>query len=188
MNYQPFSAIAIGNTFHLVNKPAIRFMKCAGDQAVLLDGYWENNQLRSRGSLTPFKADTCIVAVTEGEVILSAVKVDPIDPRRHFWKAGDQRCVDNGGPAKVNIFGGLFLYHGFGMGNYYSATGEVLSCTVTEAREHAAKEEVPFVYFDTFRWTNDPELKRERAAAQAEFDESKARSAQTPVSAVAEMA
>lgn len=189
MNYQPFAVIAIGNMFHLVDKPTIRFLKCANDRAVLLDGYWEDGRLFSRGTLVPFKADTCIVGVTEGDVVLPAVKVDPIDPRRKFWQEGEFKRVGRDQTGKVNIFAGLFLYHGMGVGNYYSAAGnEIFWGAPNDGRERAAAEGIPFVYYDTFQWTNDPDLKRERAEAQRQFDDAKAVSLKTAVSANAEMA
>jgi hypothetical protein len=188
MNYQPFSDIAAGNIFHLVDNTEVQLMKLGKDSAVLLHGYWKNDQLYSRGTVIPMKLDVCVVALTEGEVTLTYEKVDPIDPRRKFWKEGEFKLIGQNTRGKVNFFPGLFLYHGFGVGNYYSATGEVFWGRPSDGKERAAAEGIPFVYYDTFQWTSDPELKRERADAQRTFDRAKAEEEKAAAFAVAETA
>jgi hypothetical protein len=188
MSFQPFSAIGKGNIFHVISNPSITFMKSADDKAILLQGYWDGNTLHSRGTPVPFKCDTCVVAMTEGQVALDVVKVDPIDPRRKFWKEGDHKVVGQRRNALVNIFAGLYLYHGCGYGTYHSTTGEIFGGDSSWAYDLSQSEGVPFVLFDTFKWTNDPDLKFERSCAKKRFDDQKERSSQDAVSAVAEMA
>lgn len=189
MNYQPFSAIGKGNIFHRVDKPDVPFLKTEGDKAVLLQGYWENDHLYARGTVLTFKSDTCVVAMLDGAVSLEVVQTDPIDPRRKFWKTGDQKVVGQGRDAMVNIFAGLYLYSGFGQGNYYSSKGnEIFGGDSTWAREQAEAEGIPFVYYDCFQWTSDPDLKHQRAQAQTYFDERTKISLKESVSAVAETA
>jgi hypothetical protein len=195
MNFQPFSAISSGNLFHLVDNPSIVLMKTKEKKAILLGGYWANDQLHSRGDVVPFAADTCVVALAEGSLTLEHQKVDPIDPRRKFWNEGEFKRVGQNQSGKVNIFAGLFLYHGMGVGNYYSATAnEIFWGSPSDSRERAAAEGIPFVYYDTFQWTNDPELTRERADAKRDFDKAQAKAAaaalaaKDAVSAIAETA
>lgn len=189
MNYQPFSKITGGNLFHLMNKSNIPLMKLDKNSAVLLKGYWVDGRLYSRGTVMPMTEDTCVVALTEGSVTLEFEKVDPIDPRRQFWKEGDTRNVGQGRIGKVKVFAGLFLYSGGGGGSYYSAANnEVFWCSVQEGRDRAAADDVPFVRYDGLRWTNDPDLVDERKVAQRFFDEAKALSAKEAVSANAETA
>ena len=45
---------------------------------------------------------------------------------------------------------GLFMYSGFGTGDYYSITGRIFSCSTTESSMLAALEGVERVYKDSF--------------------------------------
>ena len=67
------------------------------------------------------------------------------------WKPGD-RVRYYGTDMWEDIKPGLFFYSGFGMGKYFSKTGEVLWVETSEAQEQAHKEEVKFVFKDSFTY------------------------------------
>lgn len=51
---------------------------------------------------------------------------------------------------KAKVVAGLFCYHGFGAGYYYSSTGEKVWTNYTDASAQAKAEGVPFLYWDSF--------------------------------------
>lgn len=55
-----------------------------------------------------------------------------------------------GTPCEARLIAGLFIYSGFGMGNYYSASGEKVWCNHSQARDHAKAEGVELLYWDSF--------------------------------------
>jgi hypothetical protein len=171
MNYKPFSAIARGDIFNMVERPDVPMMKCGDNTAVYLEGVWIDGRLYSRGQDIRVDEATCIICPEVAELTIPVAKVDPIDPRSKFWREGDQVTCGSGSRAQVNVFAGLFLYSGFGAGTYYSGVDNEMFFISTEAAEKRAKaEEIPFVYFDRFSWTFDPTLSHERMQAQEKLD------------------
>ena len=47
---------------------------------------------------------------------------------------------------------GLFVYSGFGTGNYYSSDGKIYSCSTSEASEMARLEQVEWRHIDSFNY------------------------------------
>ena len=171
MNYQPFSALGQGAIFKSLEHPTIPMMKVRQDSAIYLEGVWISGSLYPRGYKVPVAPTTCVDLMTDGEVTLPALRVDPVDPRRKFWKEGDTRWVGDNSRAEIEVFAGLFLYSGMGVGNYFSGVeNERFEMGGEEARKKAAEEGIPYVFYDSFRWTNDRKLSRERQEAQKDFD------------------
>lgn len=172
MNYKPFSLVEKGHIFNMIEREGIALMKTGPNSAVYLQGFWAGAALRSRGEIVSISAETCVIEPQEQELTLTIAKVDPIDPRRKFWKDGDQVKVgkNSSSSAMVNIFAGLFIYHGMGSGNYYSATNEVFGADRSWAEVRADKEGVPFVYHDSFEVPGDANLTNARARAVKVFE------------------
>lgn len=178
MNYKPFATLPVGAVFRDFDHQSLVLMKTdAKERAVVLDSVWIDNKLYPRGALVEVAHNECVIALEDGpDLSLPLVRKDPIDPRRKFWKDGDKVTVGREKNATVNVFAGLFLYSGFGMGTYYAAReNEQFWCDASEAERKAVDEGLPFVNFDSFSWTNDPNLAHDRAQAQQRFDERRAR-------------
>ena len=69
---------------------------------------------------------------------------------KHKWLPGDTRRFITG-RSTVEVYAGLFWYHGFGMGEFFSRSGKVRFCNRTEAVKHAHKEKVEFKFIDCFQ-------------------------------------
>lgn len=173
MNYKPFSELDTGAVFRDVEHRDLLLMKTSyGNFAMLLESRWIDNKLLPRGKLIEYDKKECIVEVDDGDLVVPAKRTDPLDPRRKFWKAGDTQVVGRELAARIEIFAGLFLYSGFGMGNYYSATeNETFWCGATEARSRAEAEGVLYVYYDSKDWTKDPTLAHEKEEARRRHNE-----------------
>lgn len=173
MPFQPFSAIAKGSLFRKVDSESSLLMKLDDSTAVFLRGIWVSDRLYARGTTERFGALTCVDALAETEqAVLPAQNDDPVDPRRKFWKEGDQAQVGHHERKPINIFAGLFLFSWMGVGYYYAKTAnEKLWLTTDEARTMAAAEGIPFVFIDSFDMQFDPLLTRERKYAQRCFQE-----------------
>lgn len=168
--YKPFSELKVGELFTLTDSD-IMHIKVDDDTAVRLKGYSQAGVLYPRGGPRSITPTTCVISDKTNQIELSNAEEDPIDPRRKFWTEFDVHHVGRNNEAKINVFGGLFVYSWLGMGNYYAATNnEIFWCSVTEAKEKAKAEGVPFVCYDMMEWTSDPTLKRDREEAQKKFD------------------
>jgi hypothetical protein len=65
------------------------------------------------------------------------------------WKQGD-KVTYYGSKITRDVHNGLFWYSGFGMGKYFSVSGEVVWCSVSEGSDMAKKEGLTFQYEDSF--------------------------------------
>jgi hypothetical protein len=176
MNYKPFSELETGAIFRDNEHRGLLLMKAdRGNYGVVLSSIWLSAGLLPRGKLIEYSPNECVIEELEDAVSLPAKRVDPVDPRREFWKEGATKTVGRGRAANIEIFAGLFLYSGFGMGNYYSATeNEIFWCGSTEARKRAEAEGVLYVYYDSKDWTKDPKLTFEKTEAQRRHEQAKA--------------
>lgn len=173
MLYKPFSLITPGDIFTTLNHPGIPLMKTDANTAIWLQSFWSGRTLHRRGTPVTISEETAVVCPAELELGLPMANVDPIDPRRKFWQVGDQAKVGlqrGSKDGKVAVFAGLFLYSGFGSGNYYSATGEIFGGSSEWASERASAEDIPFVYHDSFEYTDDDALARVQARAREQFE------------------
>lgn len=75
----------------------------------------------------------------------------PRENAEGLWKDNDTFHY-TGTSKRGRIFAGLFTYHGFGSGVYYSRDGYYYSCTTSEAQELAKEDTLEFVYEDTFSY------------------------------------
>ncbi len=169
MNYLPFSKLTVGAMFEHPEHSGLKLMKTSSlNQAMVLESIWMDNQLYPRGTLVPVTSNECVQLLSDEDAVLEmpVVRKDPVDPRRKFWKQGDTRTVGRDAHARINVFAGLFLYSGFGMGTYFSATAmEEVWCDGSKAKQFADAEGVLFVHFDSKDWTRDPDLKFEKEQA-----------------------
>lgn len=69
-----------------------------------------------------------------------------VDFRSGCWKEGEVVILENN--ESLEVFAGLFLYSGFGMGNYFSKNGSIVWRKSTNANNQAKEEEVSFRYVD----------------------------------------
>ena len=74
------------------------------------------------------------------------------------WKKGDTARWYYGHSEEKEVFAGLYLYHAFGSGDYYSKTGEVVSCCPSESTQLARAEGVRHYDHDTFSAYQSPYL------------------------------
>ena len=175
--YIPFRELNTGDICQHLDHDKLLLMKTPmNDKGVVLESVWISNKLYPRGTLLNMDSTACVIALDPASLLtLPILRTDPVDPRRTFWTEGATAKVGRSREAHVNLFAGLFLYSGLGMGTYYSGIEhEELWCGGTEARAHAEAEGVPFVHFDREDWTSDPTLKFNRDRAQADFAQSKA--------------
>lgn len=174
MNYKPFSALATGAICRDLDHATLLLIKTdLKNRAMVLESVWIDNKLYPRGTLVELAENECVIAVEEGaDLVLPLTRKDPVDPRRRFWAAGDTKSVCPNHPTRINVFAGLFLYSGFGMGSYYSSVdNEVIWCDYTRAEALAAAEGILVVHFDSFSWTKDPDLAYEKEQARKVRDE-----------------
>jgi hypothetical protein len=161
MNYKPFSELETGAIFRDNEHRNLLLMKAdRGNYGVVLSSIWLSAGLLPRGKLVEYSPNECVIEEVEESISLPAKRVDPIDPRREFWKEGATKTVGRERSANIEIFAGLFLYSGFGM--------------ATEARKRAEAEGVLYVYYDSKDWTKDPKLTFEKTEAQRRHDHAKA--------------
>lgn len=63
------------------------------------------------------------------------------------WSSG--QVVRNNKGEVVEVFAGLFLNKGLGLGHYFSLSNEIIVlCPVLKAIERAREEKVPFKFID----------------------------------------
>lgn len=76
-------------------------------------------------------------------------------PRRDIWKPGDTIRICgahwSSRPSWIYAKAGLFVYRGFGEGNYYSKDGRVLTSAPSRASVLAHEEGVEYIYQDGAR-------------------------------------
>jgi hypothetical protein len=98
-------------------------------------------------------------------------KLGQVTQQLGLWQEGDTVWVGDEARASINVFAGLFLYEGQGIGTYYARSGnEIVRLRTATARALARAEGIPIVDYDSSRWTSDPTLADQRQRAQESFD------------------
>ena len=77
---------------------------------------------------------------------MAMTKTSTTSPLR--WTKGDERRFAAG--AAIKVYAGLYFYHGFGYGEYFSSDGFVYWGNSSDARGMAKAENVTMHYIDAF--------------------------------------
>lgn len=156
-----FMHLDVGAFFESPAHKGLVLMVTSSGQAAVVKG----GERASRGQLLVVWSHAPVVVLNDQEILNVLAARPPAKPVRNFWKAGDVRSVGRNKGAVVDVFAGLFLYRGGGVGDYFSADGEVQVCSREVARQKAGEEAVALVHFDIFDWPSDRTLSSERAGA-----------------------